>query len=401
MKSKQWTLVAAASSVSMVFAIAGCSGAGAQGSNGSDGKTVTIGASVPKTGPVASAGIGQGCGVEIYFDAANKAGGINGYKVNVETKDNQYEGQASASIAQQFVANGDVAVFTTGTVPIDAARGATSAANVPLFGGGDGAAFAPPKAPGDFTTYPRYQDDMASAIQFAAKDLSASKVSIVVALGAGDASAAALPTIIKGSGSQLGTLVQMNLKDPQWAAWAKQLKDANADAVYVEHVDTSLAQLQKEAANIGYKPKWIVTPFGFGPSYLKLAGDLAEGTYVSQWSWPTAAKDEKSVQKFVADVKAHGGDCAKLVDDPNVAVGYNHAALMAYGIEKASKDGGTVSGETIAAALKNLDKQAIGTSPAITLTDKSHAGTTTVSYWQVKSGALVSVGDWRPILSAG
>ncbi|ALJ19268.1 ABC transporter substrate-binding protein [Microbacterium sp. No. 7] len=410
MKKNNWIKVAAASGAVLVLALAGCAGgsddnAGSTGGSGDGGsssegnKTIIAGVSAPKTGPVASAGEGQACGFEAFFDAANKAGGIGGYDVKVETRDNQYEGQASATIAQELVAEGAVAIFAGGTVPIDGARGATTASNVVLLGAGDGAAFAPPQAPGDYSVYPRYQDDMASAIDYAATDLDAKKVSVVLALGAGDASMAAADGAAAKAGVELGTTVELNLKEPQWAAWAKQLKDAGAEAVYVQHVDTTLAQLQKESANIGYTPKWILAPFGYGPGYLELAGDLAEGTVIAQWAWPSVATEEASVTEFIAAVEGYSDACAAILDNPNVGVGYNHAAILAHGIELAAADG-DVTGETIAAALQEVSGEPFGTVPSVTFTAESHAGGDQVSYWTVTDGVLVNSGDWRDVVVA-
>lgn len=393
---------ATASGVMLTLALAACGNSGSDAGSGSGGatagdKTLIVGASVPLTGAIASAGQGQSCGVQIYFAAANAAGGVDGYHVNVEAKDNQYEAQAAATIAQEFVNEGAVAIFTTGTVPIDATRGATQSANVMLAGAGDGATFTPPKAPGEFTTYPRYQDDMAAAIDFSVDTLGEKKVSIVDALGAGDASSAALPDVIAASGAELGTLVQMNLRDPQWAAWAKQLADAGAGTVYVEHVDTTLAQLQKEAANIGYKPKWIAPPFAYGPGYLELAGDLAQGVYITQWAWPAAATEQPNVQKLLADAKAFGGQCAELVNDPNVVVGYNHAAVIGRAIEEASKDGAEVTGESMSEALNKINDAAVGTSDSMSFTADSHAGTQAIAIWQIQGDTLAPVSDWKKI----
>ncbi len=402
MKNTRWMKAGAASGLVLTLALAGCAGGGGDteggDAEGGANKTLIVGSSVPKTGPVAAAGIGQACGVEAYFDAVNKAGGINGYDIEVVTKDNQYEGQAAATVAQELVAEGAVAIYAGGTIPIDGARGATQAAGIPLVGAGDGAAFTPPKAPGEFTTYPRYQDDMATAIDFFLNDLDLKSVSAVLALGAGDTSIEAFPEVVEESGAEMGALVQLNLRDPQWAAWAKQLKDAGADAVYVQHVDSTLAQLQKEAANIGYSPVWLLPPFGFGPGYIELAGDLSEGTYVSQWASPSTATDEEAVKKFVEDVEGYSDECAAIVNDANVGTGYNHAAVIAYGIEKASEDG-EPTGETITEALQDVDGEAIGTAPSLTFTDDSHAGTTSISFGQVKNGVLEQAGDWREIVA--
>ncbi|MFT4011723.1 MAG: ABC transporter substrate-binding protein [Nocardioidaceae bacterium] len=399
MKKMQWTRVAIVTSAAAALALTGCSGSSGGDTGGGDGaKKIVVGSSVPLTGPVASAGKGQGCGFEVFFDAANKNGGIAGYEVEVSTKDNQYEGSASATVAQELVAEGAVAIFAGGTVPVDAARGATQSSGLMLTGSADGAAFAPPQAPGEYGVYPAYADDMAAAIDYAAEGLGAKSVSVVLALGAGDNSIERLPEIEKAGKAEVATSIEMNLADPQFASWAKQLKDANADVVYVQHVDTTLAQLQKEADNIGYNPKWILTPFGYGPGYLELAGDLAEGTTVAQWAWPSAATDQQSVKDFVAAVEDYTPECAEEVDNPNTNVGYNHAAIIGKAIELAAESG-EVNAETMTAAIADYEG-ALGTIDNVKFSDDSHAGGQGVSYWEIKDGKLELAGDWRPVGSA-
>lgn len=82
--------------------LAGCASSGGGSTGGlkagvgvdTSKKTITLGILTPLSGPVA-APIGKPLtrGIEVYFDALNAAGGINGYKINLLEKDSKYDTQ--------------------------------------------------------------------------------------------------------------------------------------------------------------------------------------------------------------------------------------------------------------------------------------------------------------------
>lgn len=398
MKTVRWTKVVLASTAAITLGTTGCSGGASSQTSENGNKVLTVGLSVPQSGPIASAGSGQACGFEAYFKAVADGGGINGYEFEAKKVDNQYDPAAAATVARDFVSEGAFAVYVTGTATTDASRPALHAAGVPLFGTGDGAAYAPPKAPADFGFYPRYVDELTTAVDFLVNDLQKKKVSFVnLAGGSGAETTAAFSETVKETGAEVGVNPSIPTNTTDFSAFAQQLKEANADAVYAQVTDTTLSNLQKAAHAIGYDPTWMVAPFGYGPAYHKLAGDLAEGVYVSQWFHPAVDKDNESVQKYLKDVAALGGKCAEDVSDPNVGIGYNVAAIMVHGVEQATKDGGEPTADALVKAL-HLDGQTLGTAESLTYTDESHAAVSSVAYYQIQGDTLKQVGDWRPLI---
>lgn len=398
MKQTQKSVIALTSSAALLLALSACSSSGTGSENGSGGsKSLTLGVSVPLSGAAAAAGFGQDCGIKAYFAAANASGGINGYQVNVKDVDHQNDTPTAATIARDLAMEGSFAVVVAGTGATEASRPALQAAGVPLFGTGDGAAFAPPKASTEYGFTPRYQDELSGAVHFIVNTLGEKKISFVnMGGGAGAATTAAFPEIISSAGAEAGLLESIPGSTNDFGPFAQKLKEANAPVVHAQIPDTMISGLQKAADAIGYNPKWVLFPIAYGPTYLNLAGKLSEGVYVSQWSEPSTQTENTAVQKFVDDVKSLGGECAKQTTETNVSLGYGIASIIGYAIQEATKDGGTLDAESLTGALKFSDKS-IGTTPSLTYSDESHAAITASSYWQVTSGTLKKVADWAPL----
>lgn len=396
MKNKLWSVLALTSAAAI--SLTACAGGGGDEAATGDKEALKIGVSAPLSGPVAAAGTGQACGIRAYFEAANADGGINGYPVDVTVVDNVYEPATAATDAREFAADEAFAVTVIGTATAEAARPALQPQGIPLFGTGDGASFVPPKWEGDFGYYPQYADDAIGAVDFIADELGADSFSFVNVSGAGEAATEAVPGAAENVGIELASNQAIPVSATDFSPYAQSLKSAGAPVVYAQLTDTQFSNLQKEADAIGYEPDWVLWPIGFGPTYLELAGDLAEGVYVGQWATPSTETDDPEVQAYI--------DAIELLDEPdcsdpsetNLQTGYGVAAVMAHGIEQITADGEEPTREAFIEALQNVESQSIATTNEITYSSDSHAGIDTVSYWQVTDGVLKNVTDWQPIL---
>jgi ABC-type branched-subunit amino acid transport system substrate-binding protein len=366
-----------------VTVLAGCgSGAGAAS------KTIDIGFSVPLSGPIASTGFAQACGFKAYIDAENKAGGINGYTIKVNQKDNQYDPATAASIARGFATGGKTfATYVVGSATSEASLPVLQPRNIPMFATADGALYSPPKWKGEFGYFPDYSDEAASAANFVTGKLGATKVAHVYFGGAvGATSVNKFKDGVQAAGGQDVLDQEVPATTTDFTPIAQKLKDANAPVVYAQLVDAQIAGLQKAAAAIGYNPKWVMWNISYGSTYLSLAGKLAVGNYVSQWAWPVTQESEPTVKTFLDDMKAEGGKCAGQIYESNAATGYGVAAAMSYGIQQATKGGAKPTVDSFISDLSFSNKP-MGTTPQMTYSSDSHAGVSANSYWKVTSTA--------------
>jgi branched-chain amino acid transport system substrate-binding protein len=109
----------------------------AGGSPGATSSTITIGGTVPITGPAALFG-SVGRGADAYFKYVNAHGGVNGRKIKYVYLDDAYDPSKTVMLTRQLVEQNHVlAIFNTvGTDNNIAIRDYLNAAKVPqLFGG--------------------------------------------------------------------------------------------------------------------------------------------------------------------------------------------------------------------------------------------------------------------------
>jgi branched-chain amino acid transport system substrate-binding protein len=89
--------------------------------------SVTVGQSAAFTGPAAQLGIQMREGMKVYFDHINAQGGINGRKIQLVTRDDQYESKLAAENTRKLIEE-DKAFALIGYVGTP-----TSAASLPIF----------------------------------------------------------------------------------------------------------------------------------------------------------------------------------------------------------------------------------------------------------------------------
>ena len=107
-------------------ALACAAGAQAQ-SPGITATSVTVGQSAAFTGPAAQLGIQMRDGMKAYFDLVNAQGGVNGRKIQLVTRDDQYESKLAAENTRKLI-DEDKAFALIGYVGTP-----TSAAALPIF----------------------------------------------------------------------------------------------------------------------------------------------------------------------------------------------------------------------------------------------------------------------------
>jgi ABC-type branched-subunit amino acid transport system substrate-binding protein len=89
--------------------------------------TVVVGQSAAFTGPAAQLGIQMRDGMKAYFDLVNSQGGINGRKIQLVTRDDQYESKLAADNTKKLI-DEDRVFALIGYVGTP-----TSAASLPIF----------------------------------------------------------------------------------------------------------------------------------------------------------------------------------------------------------------------------------------------------------------------------
>ena len=95
---------------------------------------IVIAQSAAFSGPASQLGIQVNLGAKVYFDQINKAGGINGRRIELRVSDDAYEADRAAANTRKFVSDGVFALFGyVGTPTSNAALPVFGDAHVPFF----------------------------------------------------------------------------------------------------------------------------------------------------------------------------------------------------------------------------------------------------------------------------
>jgi len=148
--------------------IVGIASGGAHAETGVTNDAIIVGQSAPMSGPAAQLGQQMNRGAQLYVNAVNAAGGINGRKIELKVLDDFYEPDATARNTKTLIE--DTKVFAlfgyVGTPTSLAALKIANPAGVPFFAPYSGAsALREPFARNVFHVRASYNDETAAIVQ--------------------------------------------------------------------------------------------------------------------------------------------------------------------------------------------------------------------------------------------
>jgi len=127
------------------------------------GRDIVIAQVAPFSGPQAPSGKAIRAGIQLYFDSINAAGGINGAKIRLVTKDDGYRPADTVRLVKETIAAEKPVAFiaTVGTANLEALKkdGALVTAGVAMVGGVSGAS-SMIGAPNIFVTKATHHDEV-------------------------------------------------------------------------------------------------------------------------------------------------------------------------------------------------------------------------------------------------
>ncbi len=283
-------------------------------------KIVKIGVVAPLSGGLSALGAGIKNSVELAIKQANAANKIKGWKIELAAEDDTAKADVGAQVATKLASDEAVA-GVVGTLnssvalqvqPILDRAGIVmvSPANtgIELTQGTDAAA-----KKRQFQTYFRVATTDAIqgpfAANFASKDLNAKNVvTIHDKKTYGQGLVAAFTGQLTKNGGKVVAAETINPGDQDFSAVLTKIKPLNPDLIYYggEYPEAQLLSSQAEAQ--GIKAPLMGGDGIFDPTFIKTAGQAAEGDLCTSVGAPT---DElESAAKFVEDYKA-----AKFADD--------------------------------------------------------------------------------------
>ncbi len=253
---------------------------------------VVIGTSQPLTGPASFWGIPVTGGMDAYVKLANEGGGINGRKIRLVALDDGYQ-------PTRAVANVRELVESTGVFAIVGLLGSANAfavrdymvekkviwinplADASMWTGFKGKQYL-------FVTYVSYTDEGRLLTEYAQNDLFGKKGLTGVKRGA------------DATKTRIVATVPYEVTDRDYSGHAVKLRESKADAVVLYSTPTAAAQVVKEMAKIGYRPRLISTSALADPAMFALAGEAWNDVILAAY-FPLPGTDSK-VDEVVATI---------------------------------------------------------------------------------------------------
>jgi branched-chain amino acid transport system substrate-binding protein len=251
--------------------------------------TVTVGVTLPLSGPAALWGTGAAYGLNAWVKYINDKGGIHGRKLEVLLRDDGYNPVRALANLKEMQDKIFAQAGLLGTAMINTTKDFFPENKIPLtFPSGDVRIWE--KFPKDkmhwiFVAYPDYLDEAEYLAEYAIKNLGAKKISLFYQND--DMGKMALKGVNQALSkfpgrASLGATIPYEVTERSLATHAQKLKEGGGDVLILYATTTHGALILKETAKLDYRPKIVSSFLLWDPIMYKIAGaDLWEGAYVA------------------------------------------------------------------------------------------------------------------------
>lgn len=341
---------------------------------------VKIGYAGPLSGPVAHMGKDAENGVSIAIDEANEANiKLGGQRVSFQlvSEDDQSDPKSATQIAQRFVDNntaGIIGHLTSGaTVPASKIYADNELPHIspsstsPVF-----------TAQGYATSFRLIADDAQQGkalASFAVNDLGAKTVAVIddrTAYGQGLADEFA--KAVEGAGASIVKREFTTDKSTDFSSILTSIKAAQPDLIFYGGMDAQSGPMAKQLQKLGMETKFMSGDGMQTATFLKLAGDAAEGKYASLAGTP---KDQQPGYKNFEDKLK-----AKFNQEVQLYATYAYDATNV--LIDAMKRADSADPKVYLSKLKETDFD--GATGKVKFDDKGNRAAAAVTIYQVKDG---------------
>jgi branched-chain amino acid transport system substrate-binding protein len=323
--------------------------------NGVSASTLTIHHIGPFTGQLASSNAEGVKGAEIFFDALNAKGGINGRKIQIKKLDDKQDAKESARLVKELIDQRDVlSVFMPRTTPsANAMMTLTDSAGVPMVGPQTGAiAVTEPLKRHVFTMRASYQDEVISLIKLL-HDTGTRRFGFLVASDAfGKDVMGGVDKAMKELKLEPVSIQPVDQQTPEVSgAVAKMLAD-KPDAIILIAGVKGASDFAAQYRQQGGFAKFGTLSNNGSDSFVKALGDFKRGVMVTQIVPSPNRRTSRLVREYIEAMAAAG-------TPPSFVSlhGYVAAKVLAEGLRRAGRN---VTPQTLSTALDNLGSYDLG-----------------------------------------
>jgi ABC-type branched-subunit amino acid transport system substrate-binding protein len=354
----------------------------AHAEDGVTDKEIRIGMANALSGPASGLGTDLKAGADAFLARVNAAGGINGRKVVLVSKDDGYEPEKTAAATKALIEQDKIfALFGyVGTPTSAAAVPLASRASVPYLFPFTGAEFLRnPVNKWVFNVRASYFDETEVMVERLTKDAGAKKIALFIQDDAfGEAGKAGVNRALHKRDMKVAEEARYKRNTLDVDEGLAKIKAAAPDAVIFVGTYASLAAIVKKAKAQGIKAKFMTVSFIGTAGFIKEAGADGEGVYITQ-VMPSPDSGVAVVKQFHQDMKGGPVNYSSLE-------GYVDAAVLVEGLKKT---GANPTRAGFVSALEGLNTDIGGLK--VGYSAASHQGAKNVFLTVVRGGKAVQV----------
>lgn len=325
----------------MAVSLAGCSGGSISDTSGASsadtGNTITLGAITTNSGTAAAYGEAEVEGFKLAVSEINKAGGINGKQVKLESMDDKGDPTEASNAFNKLAGDNSVLAVVGPTIS------ATTAAVAPLADESKLVAIAPAATAdsiesGNYLFRACFKDSYQGEIaaRFAADTLKVKKVAVLY--GTGDPYSSGTADSFVKEAQKLGLQVvdkesSSSTDDTEYSSQLQKIQSSGAEFLYAPYYYSIAGPyIIPQARSVGFNGV-VMGPDGYDGLKLTDKTSLYDNVYYTTHYSPDDTSNSK-VQEFIKSFKASDNK------DPNTfsALGYDAVYMAKTAIEKAGKN---------------------------------------------------------------
>ncbi len=350
--------------------------------------TIRLGTYQPLTGPAASyATLGRT--IEAYFKMVNDGGGIHGRKIELLVRDDAYSPANTRAVVKELVEREKVFAFVggLGTPTGLAVMDYLNDNKIPHVAPASGySGWANPPKRYLFAQSISYAVESILLTRYAAEQLKAKKIAVFYQNDPlGKEGLEGVTDIASKIGIPIVATVSYERTDTDYISHALKLRQSEADTVLLWSISKATASLLKEAAKIGYKPRWVSSLVNLDPVMFKLAGEAWEGAIVASaytlYSATEAGPYREFMTKYLPNEPIGGFSVG----------GYAIAEITAEALRRAGRD---LTREKLVQALETFNNWNGVMAHHISWGPGKRQGQKSIFFARAEKGEYVKISDW-------
>lgn len=372
------------------------------------GQTLKVGIMTPTTGVAASKGVPLRDGNLDCIDYINnELGGVNGYKIDAENLDSQYDATIAVTDINKFMNDGCLFFTTSSSTEMDYVKTIANRAGFPgLVAYASPSNYRPPAH--IYGQAPDYADDWVAFANYYMKNIwkGTGKPRMALELQNNPTGAGA-KTAARAFADQLGIEIvdqeEHSSSTTSEMEAMTRIKAAKPDVIYISSIPNAAAVIVKNAKDLGMYPGVTIgmCHAAMTKAFVDLAGaDIANGVYgiVSSAAWGDNVTGMAKMMEYAQ--KNHPKD----VGNTDYSAAWAQSLIIAEILKQALNNAGYAKiskGDAAAWAaveksgFQKLNGYAVdGLQPAVKYTAGDNRLSKTLRIFQVKSGTITALTDW-------